>query len=107
MSILIFIGNDNLITVDGVEDESTGLFINTATVTMTLQDSTPADVAGQVFPAALTYVAASDGTYQGTLEDTLSLTTSEQYTLIVDIDAGAGLIAHFEIPTRALTRGFC
>lgn len=107
MSLLIYVDNDNLLTVDGVRDVSDGSFINTATVTATLKDADGVDVVGQVFPTTLTYVAASDGKYQGTLEDTLALTANDKYTLCVDIDGGAGLIAHFEIPVKALIRGAC
>jgi len=107
MSLLGFIENDNLLTVDGVQDTTDDSFINTATVTASLKDAAGVDVPGQTFPLALTYVAASDGKYQGLLEDTLTLAVQTPYTLTIDIDAGAGLIGKFEIPFDAITRGAC
>ena len=107
MSLLIRIENDNLLTVDGVQDSSDGSFLNAATVIATLKDEEGVDVTGQTFPLTLTYVTASDGKYTGTLEDTLDLMASVDYTLCVDIDSNTGFKANFQIPIKAIIRGAC
>ena len=107
MSFLIRIENDNLLIVDKVQNALTGDFVNTAVVTATLKDGAGVDVVGQVFPLVLSYETGSDGKYVGILEDTLAVVTSEQHTLIIDIDAGGGLKANFQIPTKAIIRGAC
>jgi hypothetical protein len=73
----IYINNDNRVVLTGLKNESTGNFENGATVTMTLYDSTGTAVTGQSWPATLTYIAASSGNYEGTLDDGLSLTDGQ------------------------------
>lgn len=73
--------NDNLVTnPTPMILSATGAYINDATVTMTLKDSVGASVSGAT-GLSLTYVTDSNGTYQGTLPYTLTLTAGESYTL--------------------------
>ena len=117
MSLLVYIDNDNLLTVDGVQlSPPAGLFINTANVTATIKDEIGAPLAGTpaplvfplvfpwVFPLGLVYVAGSDGKYTGILEDTLALIANDEYTLCVDICAGTNLKAHYEASAKAIVR---
>lgn len=86
----IFINNDNRIVLTGLKNESTDAFENGATVTMTLYDSANTEVTGQSWPATLTYITASDGNYEGTLDDGLSLTDGQDYEVrITAVASGA------------------
>lgn len=93
--------SDNVVTLSGLKNEVTGAFINTAVVTVTLVDRGGAEVAGQSWPAALTYVASSDGVYRGTLSDSLDLTKFEAYTAQITADAGPGLQQYWECAGHA------
>lgn len=100
---VVYVLNDNLIEVDKLQDASDDLYINDATVTVTLKDSDGTNVTGQSWPLTLDYVADSDGKYQGTLESALSLTVKEHYYAHVDAVKGT-LVAHWEKQLKALTR---
>ena len=107
MSLLINISNDNLLTVDGVQDAIDGSFISGATVEANLKDENGVLVTGQSFPLLLTFVVGSNGKYIGTLEEALDLSVQTQYTLTIDIDADSGIRANFQIPVKALIRDAC
>ncbi len=81
-------------------------YINDATVTLaTIVDTDDVAVSGQTFPVSMGYVAASDGIYQATMEDTLLLVDKGQYVAKVDVNASTqGLLAHFELQFVARTR---
>lgn len=73
------IGSDILVK-HTVRNESTLAFINDATVTATLKDSSDVDVSGAIELTG-TYVAGSDGEYHITIPSTISLTKDARYTL--------------------------
>ncbi len=100
---VIFIANDNLIQVIGLKDSTTGAFQNSATVTANIFDKDDALIDG---PIAMAYLAASNGNYQGTIEDTVAFVKNVLYTAKIDVDAGGGLKAHWELPLRARIRKF-
>lgn len=81
----LFVGNDNLVTVDELKNVSDGSYINDATVTMTLKDSSDADVANGSWPVTLGYVTSSNGKYQGVLQDGITTTSGSNYVLHVDV----------------------
>lgn len=83
----IYINNDNRVVLTGLKNESSGNFENSATVTMTLYDSSGNTVSGQSWPASLSYIAASNGNYEGTLDDGLSLTEGADYEVRVTATA--------------------
>lgn len=84
----IYLNNDNLLSVENLKNAATDVYINDATVTATLKDKLGANVTGQSWPLTMTFVASSNGTYRGTLEDGLSLTEGESYTAEITADAG-------------------
>jgi len=91
----IYIGNDNLLTVDELKNAATGAYINDATVTATLTDADGTEVTGQTWPTTLAYIAASNGTYRGSLSNGLSLDRSKEYRLEVAANGGAGLVGEW------------
>ncbi|MGH8626450.1 MAG: hypothetical protein ACREYC_14670 [Gammaproteobacteria bacterium] len=100
---VIYLANDNLLELQGLTNAASGAYVNDATVTATVVDKNGANVAGGSWPLTLAYVAASNGKYRGTLQETLTLTEGQDYTAKVTV-AGAGLTAFFEHPLRALKR---
>jgi hypothetical protein len=99
MPLIVYISTDNVIKVSGLRDAITDTYQNAAAVTVTMYDSADAEVVGETWPLALTYVPASNGDYIATLVDTLTLTTGE-YTVEVIANAGAGLNRTWRAPVQ-------
>ena len=105
MSLTLYIDNDNVIELSSLKNFITDAYINDATVTATLYDTDDVEVVGQTWPLTLAYAAATDGIYRGVLEYDLSVDIAgSMYIAKVDVDAGSGLIAHFEARVMAVTR---
>ncbi len=100
----IFISNDNLLSVEGLKNSSSGSFMNDATVTVRLKDSDGSDVTGQTFPVTLSYITASDGNYQMTLENTLNMLEEGIYTATISATASGGLYAEWDLLLTATKR---
>lgn len=79
-TLSIFIDTDNLVTLSGLTDSTTGEYINDATVSMTLEDSDGITVAADI---PLTYTAESDGEYTGILANTVEMVAGDYYYLYV------------------------
>ncbi len=93
---LLYIDNHNLLRVDKVKDKrSGGGFLNSATVTATLYESDGStEVTGQTWPVTLGYVAASDGRYEGLIDDVVVIVDGTRYLADIRIvDSGTGLKA--------------
>ena len=100
----LYIDNDNLLSVTGLKNASSGSYMNDATVTATLVDSTGTTVTGQTFPVTLSYVADTDGNYQATLEDALSLNEGSVYTATISATTSSGLSASWQMTMKAIKR---
>ncbi len=85
MSILLY-KNDNLIEVDELKDEVAGTFLLTATVTAVLKDAAGATIGSSI---TLTFVAGSDGKYQGNVPDDLAVSLGDRGTAEITADDGA------------------
>ncbi len=99
-----FVGNTNLLEIIGLQNDITMVFINNATVTVTVQDSSGADVAGMTWPATMNYVAASDGDYRVALKDDLVLIHKDLYHALIRADGGLDLIASWRFPFKPTWR---
>lgn len=99
----VYIDNDNMLTLDGLANAATDAYVNNATVAVTVTDRDGNEIVGETWPLTLNYVAASNGTYRATLQDTLTLTHKEGLLLHITAD-GAGLQAAWELYAVALTR---
>jgi 5-methylcytosine-specific restriction protein A len=62
---VMFVDNDMLVEVDGLQDSSDDSYLNAATVTANLFDENGTLVTGQTMPISMSYVASSNGKYQG------------------------------------------
>lgn len=101
---ILYVGNDNILELDSLKNDLTGADLNAATVSVTLKDSAGANVAGSSWPLAMTYVAASNGTYRATLGYAIALVAGGRYTATITADAGAGLHASWAVECVARTR---
>ena len=96
--------SDNIIEVTGVKNVATGAYLNSANVDVTLVDaSSGAEVSGQTWPMALSYVAGSDGDYRGTITDAISIDEGQTLIAKVTVDGGAGLKRYWEKTCIAYT----
>lgn len=105
MTTVIYKDNDNLVSIGdpasgagGLKNNSTGAYVNNATVTLTaIRDAAGATVSGETFPKAMTYVAASNGRYEAVVDKALAIVPGQAYTAIVDAVV-SGLDGHWELP---------
>jgi hypothetical protein len=87
MSYILFVENDNLLQLIGLIDQSSGAFLNAATVEGNILDRSGVVVVG---PITMTYVANSNGNYQGVVPSTAGLTVSHGYRAkVVATQSGA------------------
>ena len=75
------------VVLDDLQNESTGAWINNATVTVSVYDSTSTIVGSA---QTLTYVTGSNGRYEGTIPYDLGITEGSQYTAKFLAIASAG-----------------
>lgn len=75
----LYVDNDNTILLEDLYDTVAADFIDDATVTWVLTDTAGATVAS----GSLTYVATTDGTYRGNIEEDEDLTAGAVYELTV------------------------
>ena len=101
---IAFLANSNILDLLGLANHVTGAAINGATVTVTVKDSAGAEVAGQVWPATMSYVAASSGDYRAILSEDVTFLANKNYRAFIDADAGPGLVGHWEFPFQAKIR---
>lgn len=93
---IIYKGNDTVLELSDLTNETTGDNINDATVTITLTDSDGVSVSGDVWPKIMTHVTNSNGVYRVTLLDTLVLTNNARYIAKISANGGAGLQGYWE-----------
>lgn len=104
MSCVVYVGNTNIIEITGLKSAVEGSYVNDADVTVTVKDADDNAVSGQTWPAAMAYVAGSNGNYRGILEDDLALVDGSQYVAVIDADAGTNRVGHWEFAFSPKTR---
>lgn len=105
--IIVYKENDGFIPLSGLMDETQTppVFLNSvASMTATLNDSGGSPVTGLTNVAGV-YVAGSNGNWQFPVPNTFDPPTGGGYTLIVDVVAGSGTSAHWELPASVQVRG--
>lgn len=83
---VLAIGSDNLVRLDALTNASSGAYVNSATVTFTLKDSTGA-VFGGLSGVSMPYVASSNGRYEGTIAASVSATMTPNAVFTIEITA--------------------
>lgn len=61
------------------------IFVNDATVTVTIFDSAGVELAGESWPVALPFVATSDGVYRKTFSPFVNLVLGEIYKIVINV----------------------
>lgn len=97
---LLFINNDTIVELDTLVDASDGTFVNDATVTADVDTLEGDSIASGI---SMAYVASSDGKYQGTIQDTLSLVVNQFYLITVTA-IKAGTKGTWELKAQCVPR---
>lgn len=99
----IYLGSDNVVQIDGLADHD-GSYQNDATVVVeSVKDSDGSAVSGVTVPITMSYVAGSNGKYEGTVPDDEAalLTEGDWYDLIIKATSSSGLVRRFKEPAKA------
>lgn len=86
---VLSIGSDNLVRLDALTNASSGAYVNSATVAYVLKDSAGSVV---VSSTAMSYVASSDGRYEGTIQDSVALAENALYTIEITATSGSTVL---------------
>ena len=100
--IILYQLNDQTVEVDKVKDSLTGAYLNAASVTVTLYDSSGSPVT-ELTSITLGYVTDSNGKYQGNVDQTFNPALGDNYEIWFEIGQG-GSAAHLEIPCSVQAR---
>lgn len=93
--------NTQLPSIYGLMD-STGAFLNSATVKATLLDGNR-NVVPNFQNIVLGYVVGSNGDYSGTLTSAFVAAVGTEYVLVIEADSGASHL-HIELPAEVRVR---
>ena len=95
------VGASTVITYVVTNPLAVPIFVNDATVTVTIKDNQGVEIPDETWPFNLPYVIASDGEYSFTFDPFTSLNAGQQYTVIIDVVGIGGLIDHCTIKSMA------
>lgn len=98
----LFPGNDQIVELDGLQNQTTLAFINNATVTATLYDVFHTAVTNAT-NIAFVYLLASNGVYRGQIPAAFAAPYGAGYVLKIDASDGTNAL-HLEIPTEVIPR---
>jgi hypothetical protein len=103
---VLYIDNNNVIELQSLTNDATGVVDTGATVTVTIQDTSGDSVAGQVWPATLSLVSESPltGKYRATLDYDLVLLANRKYRAVVTAVGSGGEVGKWEVPAVARVR---
>lgn len=101
MSLIVYVENDNRVLLTGLQNQSSGSYENSATVSGQITDAAGTNVGTAI---TFNYISASNGNYEGTIEDGVALSANTRYTLTVTADAGSDKIGKWVIPLIARVR---
>lgn len=89
-NLTLFVGNTNVLELKGLMSSTTSTYQNSGMgVTATLYTLTGSEVAGQTWPAGLSYVSASSGDYRATLSHSLDVAIETSYRAVITAVASA------------------
>jgi len=99
----IYLTTDNCVRVRALKDQVLETYINDATITATLYDSSGNEVSGAI-DISIPYVTGTDGDYAGEIPNTVTLTEDAYYTLKIVV-SGSGYKTTHKIKLRAMYKG--
>jgi hypothetical protein len=85
---VLSINSSNLVRLDLLTNASTGTYINNATVTFSLKDAS-GNIIGGLSGVSMSYIASSNGRYEGTVPNSTTLTLNALYTIEITATSGA------------------
>jgi len=87
--MFLYMNSDNILELKGLQDATDlTVYENAATVQVTIQDQSGAEVAGETWPVTMTYVPSSNGIYRANISRTVALSENNVYKGILTADAG-------------------
>lgn len=107
MSCVISLHPDNSLLFEAVltNQNADPIYVNDATVVVTVYDTDDVEVTGQVWPLTLDYVAASDGIYRAATDPVTGIIAGLRYNIILKATGSDGLIGQWNHSTVATYRG--
>lgn len=93
-----------LITHTVTNPKAVPIFVNDATVTVTIKDDKGVNTTDETWPIVLPYIATSDGEYGKSFNPFTSLTIGKIYTVIINVTGIDGLIDYCEHECRAVIK---
>lgn len=103
LPLVLYDNNSNLLTIYGVQNKITGAYINDATVAVTLKSKERANLGGETWPLAGSYVSGSNGNYQFVTTGSVVYPAGEQGFAVVTITKGS-YTAEFEFECEFAVR---
>ncbi len=98
----LYVGSDNVILLESLKDPITNTYINSGTITFTMEDEdgNELEIPGVTWPASMTYITGSDGQWYGEIPASWPLQEGKQYKVAVTI-VSEGRTAYRKIPCLA------
>lgn len=109
----LYAKNDQYVEFDGLIDGTTQgptpTYINNATGTLQVLDSTGTPVvvgAASATSVPMNYVSSSNGNYRGLIQEQFNPPLGDGYTVVVDLSvAGTDVaVGHWEVPAKVVVR---
>jgi len=105
--MLLYVDNDNCISLEGLTDKLNGGFIDDATVEVTLRDRTDTtEIAGETWPLSMPYIVDSAGVYTAVIESAVNLVAGETVIATVIVTTPGGGNAEFTDNIKVRKRNF-
>lgn len=104
--LTLFVSNTMRVEVEGLGAFSAVNsfdYINDATVTVTIVDSTGTEVAGETWPVTLSYESASNGNYSGVVSKDIAVSDGDLLTAKLTVTSGSN-VGYWEPPVEVDTR---
>lgn len=102
--MVAFVANTNVLELRGLQSAIDQTYVNDATVTVTIKDDCGSNVAGQTWPAAMNYVADSDGDYRVIVASTVQIKSGKKYFAEISVMGGASEVGFWKYAFRPQTR---
>jgi hypothetical protein len=103
----MYIGNSNVIEIQGLKAEADGSYVNNANCGVTITDLSHVPLSGgnwPTWPQSMSYVPNSNGFYQLFLKDDWPLDASQSYLALVEADAGQKRVGYWEFKFKPQIR---
>lgn len=84
-----YIDNDNFVEISNLQDGISAALINSATVTLTIQDSDGNNVSGISWPLTMAFVSGSDGIYRVVVDKAIGVVEGSSYRARITVVSGS------------------